>query len=172
MLVVRTVQDPQSSHGVRMDDIKISCLLYLHKAFGAALERSHSHLAVPLLLKKRKFLWPEMVSEIDPTLRFATRMILLLSGTLPKFGILGSWKRTVIQLLEKVAEFVMQLLGELTAQGRGVGKQTLRHHPAWTRGSGSWLQMVAHGKNPGGQNLGIWVAVETVSKCSKHQVQA
>lgn len=152
---------------------KISCLprLYLHKAFEAALERFHSHLAVPLLLKKRKFLWPEMVSEIDPTLCSATRMILLLSRTLPKSGILASWKRTVIQLLEKVTEFVMQLLGELTTKGRGVGKQTVRDHPAWTRDPGSWLQITAHGRNPGGQNLGIWVAIETVSKCSKHHVQ-
>lgn len=59
----------------------------------------------------------------------ATRMILLLSGTLPKSGILANWKRTVIQLLEKVAEFVMQLLGELTTKGRGVDSQSLRDHP-------------------------------------------
>lgn len=28
-----------------------------------------------------------------------------------------------------------------------------------------------HGRNPGGQNLAVRVAIETVSKCSKHHVQ-
>lgn len=53
-------------------------------------------------------------------------MILSLSSTLLKAGILASWKGTEIQLLEKVAEFVMQLLGELTAKGRGADSQVLR----------------------------------------------
>lgn len=68
-------------------------------------------------------------SHAAPFLPPATWMIPSLSGTLPKAGNLASWKRAAIQLLEKVADFLMQLLGELTTKGRAADSQTLRNHP-------------------------------------------
>lgn len=66
----------------------------------------------------------------------------------------------------------MQLLGELTTKGRGADSQTLKR-PTWMN-QRSWLMdtnNTGQGRNPGGQSLGIRVAIETVSKCSDHHVQ-
>lgn len=115
--------------GARMDNKICLPRLYQHEALGAALQRFHSHVAVSLLLKERKLLWPEIILEIGPTLCPSCLLLwmnLSLSSTLLKADILASWKGTEIQLLEKVAEFVMQLLGELTAKGRGADSQVLR----------------------------------------------
>jgi len=68
-------------------------------------------------------------SHTAPFLPLVTQIILSLSGTLPKADVPASWKRTEIQLLEKVAAFVMQLLGELTTKGRGADHQTLTDRP-------------------------------------------
>ena len=131
---MRTVHGPRGSRGARMDGIQSlsSPALPTQGIRSCFREVPFPPSSLPISKEEAALMARNDVrnrSRTAPFLPPATWMIPSLSGTLPKADILAGWKRTAIQLLEEVAEFVMQLLGELTAKGRGADSQTLRDHP-------------------------------------------
>lgn len=133
---MRTVHGPQGSGGARMGDKKYLSsydLLTQDEIQSCFREVPLLPSSLPASKEEKTLMARNYVrnrSHTAPFLPPPTWMIPSLSSTLLKAGILASWKREVIQLLEKVADFLMHLLGELTTKGRGADSQAHRNHPA------------------------------------------
>lgn len=129
-----TVHGPWGSRGARMDDIKSlsSQALPTQSIWSCFREVPFPPSSLPAFKGEETLMARNYFKNRSDTVLFlplATWMILSLLGTLLKAGNPDFWKRTEIQLLEKVAEFVMQLLCELTIKGSGADGQTLRDQP-------------------------------------------